>query len=440
MVEHSIPFVSESGVCPPSTWVWHDEQLNVHWVFGANWFPTISSRSERLLYRQLREQGTRWVASHGTQTRLIGAIAPVHSTQMTRQCVSAAVAFALSHSQGAHALCLEVPQQGFWLVASSDGRLLSQTDCWLDDASQVEQAVDVLRERHPDLQFAQRCWPKGDAVDIQKSEHPLERLDFLTKEVGSCKFRKITSGQRAWFWIIGAFVVVSSLAVLLVAVQSDHADIDDELIERHTIKAQARLLVHAPQALVALLRSWDDLPVDPDGWLLQRIHCRISHDEADCQARYKRRQLLADNNGLKRHQPAGWIFKADSIDHADLHQTIKLTRRPLQPGGRMNVEQGLIQLQNLSAKAASLALGASRGSGYFVGSTGSEGLEDGQNNPSVKRPVSLQVALRQAGVLTQFTLPMQWQEISLEISQGAHIDERHGYLMLNLKGEWIESF
>lgn len=435
MVEQSVAFGPVQGTPSSSTWCWHDELLSVHWVFGASWFPTISARSERLLYRQLREQGVRWVASHGTQTRLIGAVAPAQNSNMTGQCASAAVAFALSHPHGAHAHCLEVPHQGFWLVASSDGRLLSQTDCWLEDDSQVLQTLGMLRERHPDLQFVQQRWAaNSDTASADAAERPA----FLNNESGSCRFRKTANRPRLWLVLILALAVTFSLAFVWVFGASKHNKIDSRYLEQQAIQALPSVLVHTPSALDAVLRAWHELPVDPAGWLLQHVHCRVSRDQAICQARYKRRKLQADNDGLERHRPTGWMFKADSVDHAYLSRTFALPRIALQPSRRMSVEQGLVQLQHLSAQAASLSLGAVIDSGYSTSSVTTHSETQSMGGSTVRRTVSLQVALRQAPVLKRLTLPIEWHEVSLEIHQGAHVDERHGYLMMSLKGEWIE--
>jgi len=422
------------GASLPHTWCWQDERLSVRWVFGASWFPTLSARSERLLYRQLREQGTQWVASHGTQMRLIGAISPAWQASMVGQCVSAAVAFVRAHPQGSHALCLEVQEQGFWLVACVDGRLLSQTDCWFDDDAQLQEALRSLCDCHSDLQVVQSRWSPSSVGS--EDDTPA----FLVKQNPWCRFKKATTSYHLWLWIGLALLLVVGVGLWAFAGRSGIADDGLARTDRQAHDTAPAVMVHSPATVVSVLKAWHELPVDPAGWLLQRVDCEVHSEHVSCDAQYKRHKPSADNEGLKQHQPPGWMFQPGSIDQAHLRRTLALQRLALLSGGRLSLEQGLTELQRFSAQAASLTLGLRSQLGPLGDASFGQRARADQLTPVVTRSLAVELTLRQASALSQLAVPIRWQEIDLEINQGAHIDKRHGYLMLSLKGEWIESF
>jgi len=85
------------------------------------WLPSLGHKGKRHLYRNLRQQGLIWAVTHGHTLSLVGVQAQNASIKPQRQMASAAVAFAMAHPQGVHALCLQVQGVGVWFVASSQG-------------------------------------------------------------------------------------------------------------------------------------------------------------------------------------------------------------------------------------------------------------------------------------------------------------------------------
>lgn len=394
-------------------WVWQHPGAGVHWVFGVSWFPTLSRRSERLLQRQLRAQGMHWGLTHGASPRLTGAVAHTAAIEGRSQLASAAIAFACCYGQGAQALCLEVTGQGVWLVASIDGRLLSQTDCWFAEHVHARDALEPLIELHPQMQVQQLAW---DGL----TDAPA----FLQAASAASRFARLSDARLKPF-VIG----VSASLLMLVTLVALWPQAKPVVRQTQAPVAQAHLIdqpmVHAIDDLVAIAQSWQHLPIDPAGWLLEALTCQAQQAQLQCRAQYRRRGTHAHNEGLQQHQPPGWQLQADGLEHAAMLRIYPLARRPWREPLAPNWQDGLTRLQRFSDQTAQLTVSDRRAPAF------------GDSATSVRhQSLMVRLPLRQSPNLKALQLPVAWREMNLHISQGADLDARHGYLMLELKGDW----
>jgi len=528
------------------TWYWRDAKANVNWVFGMRWLPALGSQGQRAMQRNLRQQGFGWAVNHGGAVRLIGVPSTTGAHEemgspsspdtksknsengVTQRAASAAAAFACTHPDGAHALALEVPGFGVWFVASSQGCVVSDTDRWFDTLEQAQASLRPLRERYEQLQYTTISWQLDAA---QASNFPEFLQGSLFKR---CRFCRLPALQIGWPWLVFGVVVIGGLVVLgnvyWPATEQSTINLQNQTQRPH---ARPALPVHRYESLNALLETWHVLPVDPAGWLLQAVNCRVDHSQALCTAAYRRRAPDAHNEGLQGHTPLGWVFESDSLDRALFKRVVALKTESLQPHWFVSQVFGLSQLQRLSARVASVAIGAtsvkraartvasvaspsattsmgqgqglqpnqprqqlqvtqspeavmfaqelvdlqvntpdglnggladafdvaqaapagpanpvdrggpSSGAGGVTGGGAvvvAPNLMGGTGYPHISgRAVTLRLALRQAERLQALSLPLLWQQVDLVVVHGAQIDQLHGYLMLNLQGEWLET-
>ena len=393
------------------------------------------------MQRSLREQGFTWAVNHGKQVRLLGlhpdgAVAPVNP-----KTASAAAAFASAHPSGAHALCLQIPGMGVWLVAACDGCVLSDTDRWFDTLEQAQGCLQGLRDRHEQIVCQTIQW------SLDESDAANDQPDFLQASLAKqCRFCRLPSVQTSWPWLAFAIVAIAALgatAYLSWPRQQAVPRFVDSALNAAPLSPLVR--THRPESLVGLFESWHQLPVDPAGWLLQSVACRIDEQQAFCRAAYKRHVPGAHNEDLQPHAPPGWAFEPDSLDRAYFKRTIDMPMQSLQLHQQASTTFGLSQLQRLSARVAGLSIGTSS---RLPADTSSRMVDRGQrpfesDAPMTQtlfvRKLTLRLALRQTDRLQELNLPLRWRQADLSIVQGAEIDQLRGYLMLNLQGEWLET-
>lgn len=475
MVDSLFDQADEAAAAPVRTWRWRDEQANINWVFGMRWLPALGMQGQRALHRNLRQQGIGWAVNHGTAVRLVGVQSTAEPITVTKHSASAAAAFAITHPEGVHALCLSVQGVGVWFVASAQGCVLSDTDRWFETIEQAETFVQRLRERYEQVQFEARQWvldkqATPNKLDESEASEASEVLNmqvqkpaFLQAAVsGRCRFNRLPSGWAWWpVLVLGVAMLIGGAlyGYGYVGGQTKPLVINQEV----SLDVSPAMHVHDIEGLLGLFDAWYALPVDPAGWLLHAVNCRVEQDKAVCRAIYQRRVPGADNEGLRRHQPVGWVFEADSLDRAALKRTIQLLRRPLRAHMHVSRVFALTQLQRFSARVSELVLGSTKvikagGSAAHAhdnpGGLEPDGLIDPSHRDHAARPVSvepaasrpissrgvtLRLALRQVGRLRELNLPFRWQRADLAVVHGAQIDERHGYLMLNLQGDFFET-
>lgn len=421
------------------TWCWVDTSANLHWLFGMRWLPALGAQGQRALHRDLRQQGIGLVVNHGDRVRLVGVPSADQPSAQLKHSASAAVAYALSRPQGVHALCLTVTGVGVWLVASSNGCLLSDTDRWFDCFDEAQTFFYTLRQRYEQIQLEVLQW---------NAEHDAAEPcpDFLdTRASKQCRLSKLPFRHRGWK-LLALGLALGCAVWWLARAYWFEADADHQAAaQSHRAAPVSVLTAHDFEGVKDLVQAWHELPVDPNGWVLQAVSCRINHEAALCKATYKRSKPDADNNGLIRHKPAGWVFEPASLDIALLKRRVVMPMSVLRAHLRVSRAFGLTALQRFSARTAQLVLGTPAHINTDSQDLQSPLFADSGSatpptaSPISSWPVSVRLPLRDAERLSELNVPLRWRQIDLVIVRHAQIDERQGYLMLNLQGEWLET-
>lgn len=421
-----------ASLAPVTPWMDHGARLrtwtapdrSVRWAFGLQWTATLGRRSRQWLFDQLRRQNLRWYASSGSQNELVGMDMSGQLAFDGIGVFSAAVGYARSHPEGTHLLRLTVTPARQWVVGVHQGSVLSHTDCWVDVQAGDELQAS-LAQRFTDLSVQTVTWIEPDTAS------PPAELTFLREvacELARCRrLRFGVSGGAIWLAIGG---MVCALGAGFMWVSLGWWPLRPEAPERLSAVREPSLLpviyVHRMADLEPLWQVLLPLPVDPDGWLLQNVDCRVGIDSALCRAEYARRRATTDNDALSALTPSVWRLKPVSLEQSHIEAQVRLSNKTLQPQPTSSVDQWLVTLQRQSAITPSLRLGPWR----------EQAVGEADLSVTVRsREISLRLPVRQLSALESWSLPVFWQSIRLEVMPQATVDPHNSYLMLHLKGE-----
>jgi hypothetical protein len=304
------------------------------------------------------------------------------------------------------------------LVACIEGRLVSQTDRWFEDLATAKEALEPLLQLHPDMQVQFDEWHGLADGSLEQAPAFLQDASQPTRFV-RLSGRHIT--PLLGFGLLG-LIGVTVLAMGWRAQPSQPTPVADRAANAKTVTTP---MVHANRDLVDILQSWQRLPIDPAGWLLQTIDCQVRDSGMACRAQYRRRQTEAHNEGLKQHQPEGWSMTADSLEQASLIRNYPLNRATWRPNAALGWHDGVTVLQRFSDQVAHLSVSDQPQLATFVPERTVEGWT-----------LMIRLPLREVARLDALRLPVRWRQVNLHMVQGAAIDARHGHLMLELTGDW----
>ena len=405
-----------------SSRIWQHGTANHGWVFGLEWTATLGRRSRRWLFTQLRQQNVRWYASAGASGELIGISKASWLDEGMPSLGVAAVAYAQSRPDGSYLLCLTVDTARQWVVGVHQGKLIAHTDKWIEP-----EAFDPLRQalvqRFDDLVVEAVQWS-------DPSKEPPVELSFLQETAAHpARFQRLRpvmlSGANALL-LLGAIICLLGAVWMWQSLSGRPVDrpwVDEqETLSVATLEPVVK--VHAPADLLKLLQDLQQLPVNPAQWSLQGAQCELSNDTAHCSARYQRHQNNTDNDALARFIPANWHLKPVAMDETNLESRMRVNTQVVRPSASHALEAWLVTLQRQTAITPDLRLGSWRHQSVAQ-----------SPNPIRSREVTLRFPVRQWAVLRDWSLPVYWQSVALELVPDATIDEHHGYIMFHLKGE-----
>lgn len=352
-----------------SGWTWHDYAPGCrilqcagerqYWVFGLKWLPTVGVRSRKLLLRQLHRERIRWWAGPQTGAGTVGFLpyAPKGSTRETHG-LSAAVHYASQCPTGVHMLILRLQVDRYWVVAVNEGNVLSQTDCWIESQEQVQDIETAIRQRFANLQVALH-----DLVECDLAAAP--GLAFLRVPCTDprASLRRLRTSPAKW-------VVVPGLAALcLIAWMNWAPSIEGRRTHKESAHQQSQenpvdmpvVELVDPADLSRVAQVWEELPVDPPGWLLERVTCDWKLRTVDCRATYSRQAPRVTNQHLSPVAEAGWQIVPSSIDRTEAIRSLPYRPRHIRHDEFASLRteiagesEWLTSLQALSAFAYSI--------------------------------------------------------------------------------------
>lgn len=415
---------SEHG---PNLHTWGVPDQPLRWVFGLQWTATLGRRSRQWLFNQLRRQNLRWYASSGPQGELVGMDMTGRLAFEDGPVFAAAVGYALSRPQGTHLLRLVLTPANQWVVGVHQGSVLSHTDCWMD--AQTGDALEAgLEQRFSDLVVQTVVWPIDSAMIA-----PLE-LDFLhtaAHETARCRRLRFGVSGATVVLALGAMVCLLGAGFMLVSLggwpQTNEATVQATQADPEALLPS--VYVHDMRFLEPLWQEILQLPVDPDGWILQTVDCALIVDAATCRADYLRRRTTTDNGILSARAPSLWRFKPVSLDLSSFESLVPVAakRLPVRSAVAFDADDTwLTTLQQQTAVTPSISLGPWQekkmgGDSFLLTLRSAE--------------ISLRLPVRQLSLLQSWSLPVFWQTVRLDVMPSATVDQHNSYLMLHLKGE-----
>jgi len=411
----------------PGLHTWDAPDQSLRWVFGLQWTATLGRRSRQWLFNQLRQQNVRWYVNAGPRGELVGMDMTGRLSFDDGPVFAAAIGYALSRPHGTHLLRLVITPEHQWLVAVHQGTVLSHTDCWMNaHAGDALQAG--LEQRFSGLVVQTVVWSADNAMRA-----PLE-LDFLHATAGdAARCRRLRHGVSGATIVLalGAIVCLFGAGLMWISMgwRPQTGEVTVPVTQADTGALIPSVFVHDISDLAPLWQGLLQLPIDPDGWILQTAECALIVDAATCRADYLRRRVTTDNSVLSAHRPGIWRFKPVSLDRSSFESTARVAARrlPMPTAVAINAEHTwLTTLQQQSAITPSVSLGPWQekklGTDAFVVTLRSA-------------EISLRLPVRQLSLLQSWSLPVFWQTVRLDVMPSATVDQHNSYLMLHLKGE-----
>ncbi|WP_159078852.1 type 4b pilus protein PilO2 [Orrella marina] len=453
-------------------WTWHEYAPGCrvlhcpgkrqYWVFGLKWLPTVGARSRKLLLRQLRRERIRWWAGPQTGAGTVGFLphAPKGSIREAHG-HSAAVQYASQRPVGAHMLILRLQGGRHWVVAVSEGNVLSQTDCWVDSQEQVQDIESSIRQRFINLQIDQHDLPESDLSSASA-------LDFLRNPRADSRatLRRLRTFPAKWILLL-ALVTLCLIAWVRWAPSVDGRGSHRESAHHQlhippNEKAVIELITPADVSRVAQI--WNGLPVDPPGWLLERVFCDWGLRTVDCRAIYSRQAPGVTNLHLSSVVEAGWQIVPSSIDRTEAVRSLPYRPRRLrhdelssQPVEKEAGSGWLTSLQDLSAFTYSIELSQpvpvidliSANVADELGShsqTDGTGAYDGDGRPASSLPaqrlqrrmIRLSLPLRHLSRVESLPVLVRWKSMHLEVLSPSLEQSRTTRLRAYLEGDLID--
>ena len=407
------------------------------WVFGMKWYPIVGVQSRReILLEQRRIKATHRIESSLTQTisaSVVGLVSLIPKQKTQKKLYSAALEFACSHSQDTHILIAHLQEQGWWLVATHHGTVVSQTDVWYVDRLKVNEHLNQLKTRFPNALIKEVIWH----VSLQQPE--LIVTEDLADEL-YCLSKPVINSQPLLIITISPFlkasVAVGLMSMIVFCVLAyfwlnmPHAVFETnksagELLVNQS-EVSSRYKVHDYDALLGLVEHWRVLPLDPSGWLLKRIDCEGRIEVFFCQALYVRQKPHANNAQLARALPQDWEMVANTIDQVSVVRDVSITASAIDWKTQKNEGDWLTPLQQRQAIFQRIELGAPESIPLAVSLT---------ETPTYKRQIKISGPMRALSALSGFEQPIQWQHAALEILDETILDLTHSHFVLHLTGD-----
>lgn len=418
-------------------WLWRQYSSGCHllelgdphtiWVFGLQWLPTVSARSRKLLLAQLHREKVRWWTTPTGRSHTIGFLPLVQASEAPKvdaRLRCAAAHFALKHPKGAHLFRLTLDSGLHWIVAVSDGNVLCRTDCWFDSDSSADQLEQSILQRFDQVHVT-HC-VLGAESSFDDSALAFLQKDHVPAQIFMKRLRPPLPLRTAGLVLI----VLAASAVWVWSGQPER-----EMKAAHSASSGLghegrsqpfEIRVSQRGDLNRIANLWADLPLSPDGWLLQGVSCPIVAEQANCHARYKRIALESSNLQLQVVEGTGWKMQPLSLDQTEFIRSLSIGRpRLLQESASDGKQSWLVQLQKISGLIYTVDLGA-------------PSISKSESGAHPVRRIRLVLPLKHLKAIDALPIPVVWSAIHLEILDPQIHQPRTTRLLTYLEGELID--
>lgn len=297
-------------------------------VFGIRWYVLLGASAVPQARRYVRQTRASHSILLGHPAALAG-IASLHSARGGSPYYSAAANVARLYPSGTHALIVQVPNYGWWLVAVHDGLPIARTDKFFATRDDALSAVQELRQAYSQLHLVGQA--DGSAAptlaEIEGASDPFTRLVTVP--------RITVRSLCAWFLVAG--LLITAIAYWRYVFSSGPAlpqlvtgSPDAEQAWRRQLQLSLRgLAVQGTAGAHQLLASIAQTPVQQGGWVLSRVGCQSAQDTWSCAAHYRRVARDADTSSLLAQPPQSGRLHFPSLDAAIVRWQVPVNAMPL---------------------------------------------------------------------------------------------------------------
>lgn len=293
-------------------------------VFGIRWYVLLGASALPLARRYTRQTRASHSILLGHPAALVG-VASLRPSRRGSPYYCAAANVARLYPSGTHALIVQVPQYGWWLVAVHDGLPVARTDKFFATREDALSAVQELRQAYSQLHLVGQTDDSAvpTLAQIEAASDPLTRLANVPRITGRSLF--------VWFLVAGLLLAagaywryVFSSGPALPQLASRPLDAQQAWRKQLQLSLQG-LVVHGTAGTRQLLASVAHTPVQQGGWVLSRIGCQSAQNIWSCAAHYRRVARDADTSSLLGDPPQAGELYFPTLDTAIVRWRLPVT-------------------------------------------------------------------------------------------------------------------
>lgn len=384
-------------------------------LMGMQWQPVVgqvSMQQAKLLAKQRRAK--QWVvAGHG----FLAVGLSYKRVAVKKSTFSAAICHALLYPKGWHATIYKLRDDLYWLAAVHEGTPMSRGDKLFTNQAQALAVLTAIKEQYTELNSSQ------EIIDIN---------DFLalvaTHTLKKALLHSIRTSLLKPMVLLGLFVVWLGwwqFEPTPVEAASVTPDVDPYLQGWQ----QKNISPNGKEALVQLVRAWEQTPIELKGWQLKEIRCDAALQHWFCEYQYAAQAETATTVGLDQILPAGWGIKALNMQQAWLQVRIPFT--PI--GGHwLSAEQVrlqlLSQLQPIRPAFSALRLADP------VVLLPQIAVGSSTHTPIYSQTLYFEGPMRSLALLMKMDEALHWEKASLHYKPQAQASLKGSVFQVNLQG------
>ncbi len=423
------------GVSTSSKWLAASEQEHV--LFGMEWVALVGGSPSQLANKHIRLYRANMYTLFNNQSTVLGMATEAPPVSDDVIVYSAAALFAHAHAAQTSACLIVLAQGECWMVAAHQGRVLVQTDRWFEHLSAASKAVAAIEQRFPQLeiqtfhlgeQSLMPDWIRSPGIPSAKLIRN-RRLSGHSKKV-ICALSVILL-LLTYFWIARDKRDIS-------VVDGEHLGHAQQQQWQDAIASRP---VHGGQDIVQLIASWNQVPVSPGGWRLERIDCHPDASHWRCMAVFHRASVLATAQTLVQSLPAGWRPEFIPLDQASVTFSPVASLKRLDASKKTTGISWLSQLQSMRVAFEHIQVGSSALLFHQHETTSS--ADSSQEALTVisswrKRALLIRGPLRSFSLLKDWVTPGWWKQVTLEVRDADRLGTGTSRFVLTLNGEIYE--
>jgi|GEM_PF-592036 len=424
------------GVSTRSKWLAASEQEQV--LFGMDWVALVGGAPTQLAKKHIRLYRANMHTPFHHQSTVLGMATEAPPVSDNVSVYSAAALFAQAHEAQTSACLIVLAHGECWMVAAHQGRVLIQTDRWFEHLSEANKAVAAIEQRFPELQTQTLHLDEQSLMPEWIRSPGVASAKLIRTHRFSGHSKKVICGLSALLMLVAYFWVVRDKSEMPVA-NGDHLG--------HTQLQQwqdaiASRPVHGGQDIVQLIAAWNQVPVFPGGWRLERIDCQPDASHWHCMVVFQRVFALATAQSLVQSLPTEWKPEFTPLDQASVTFRMVASHQRLDASKKTSDISWLSQLQRMRIAFDHIQVGSS--ASLFPQHPFTPSVHISQESHPVasswrKRALQIRGPLRSFLLLKDWEMPGWWQQVTLEVRDADQLGNSASRFVLTLNGEIYES-